>query len=171
MKPSSCRSCGYDRCDLRRRVLGNGSVQIVYQCLNCGRSASNPLSHALIPNSNQLLAWDESIAADYENQREQFREEAREEWFSDHDQYLRSPKWKEKRRLVLDRCGGVCEGCRSAGATQVHHLSYENWQDELLWELVAVCDACHHKAHTKRITPGQQLGVSQSRPIISKGAQ
>ena len=77
----------------------------------------------------------------YEEQisrREQYRE------------YLLSPEWKALRRKVIDRCGGLCEGCREERVTQVHHLTYAHVRDELLFELVGLCDACHERAHTPR---------------------
>jgi hypothetical protein len=150
MKPEKCKSCEGTQSELRRRLLGNGSIQIVYQCLSCGRSASNPVAKSAVPNWKTLPEWDDSIAEFYDADRARDREEAREVWFSEHDEYLQSREWREKRSLVMERCGGVCEGCRRAKATQVHHLSYEHWKDELLWELVAVCDNCHERAHTKR---------------------
>jgi hypothetical protein len=31
----------------------------------------------------------------------------------------------------------------------VHHLNYDHWKDELLFELVALCFDCHRKVHNK----------------------
>jgi hypothetical protein len=36
-------------------------------------------------------------------------------------------------------------------AEHVHHLSYDHWRDELLWELVAACRKCHERAHDRRL--------------------
>ena len=143
----ACKSCGSTLSELRKRVVSNGSIQIVAQCLVCGRSASNPIRHR--PQHDLLPVWDDSIALRYDVERAQDRVQARAEWFAEHDDYLRTPEWRAKRQRVLERCGGLCEGCREARATQVHHLSYEHWKCELLWELVAVCDACHEAAHSK----------------------
>lgn len=152
MKPTHCKSCDGESSELRRRHLANNSIQIVYQCLTCGRSASNPLPKSAVPNFMSLPTWDDSLAGIYDANRATDRDEQREAWFAEHNEYLRSREWRDKRALVLDRCNGVCEGCRRAKATQVHHLTYEHWKDELLWELVAVCDDCHERAHTKRAT-------------------
>lgn len=150
MQPSSCKSCEGTSSELRRRVLGNGAVQIVYQCLTCGRSASNPLAKAAVPNHARLPAWDESLAGQYDQLQANLREEQRTEWFEEHDAYLRTDKWRLKRAAVLRRANGVCEGCGERPAAQVHHLTYEHWQDEFLWELVAICIDCHERAHEKR---------------------
>jgi len=62
-------------------------------------------------------------------------------------EYLETPEWQEKRRLVIERARGICEGCRVRHASQVHHLTYENIGDEFLWQLVAVCRICHERYH------------------------
>lgn len=71
-------------------------------------------------------------------------------WWAWYDQYLLSPEWRDLRERVFDRSDGRCEGCRNLNATQVHHLTYERVGAELLFDLVAVCDECHEKAHASR---------------------
>jgi len=68
-------------------------------------------------------------------------------------EYLKTPEWRAKRRLVIERARGLCEGCGINAATQVHHLTYEHVGAEFLWELRAVCDGCHERAHA----PGRGL--------------
>lgn len=150
MKPEKCKSCEGVESELRKRLLGNGSMQIVYQCLTCGRSASNPLPKAAVPNYIGLPSWDEGLAGRYDEQWDLERQQKRSAWFEEHDAYLKTEKWRQKRLAVIQRCNGLCEGCRAAPVTQVHHLTYEHWQDELLWELVGVCDDCHERAHAER---------------------
>jgi hypothetical protein len=63
-------------------------------------------------------------------------------------------------RKVLARAHGLCEGCGERTATQVHHLSYKRVFDEMLFDLVAVCDACHDKLHAeeyRRTTPASSM--------------
>jgi 5-methylcytosine-specific restriction endonuclease McrA len=64
-------------------------------------------------------------------------------------EYLQTDAWQERRRLVLRRAGGICEGCRKARAVEVHHLTYQHIGHEFLWELVAICRACHERYHEK----------------------
>lgn len=71
----------------------------------------------------------------------------REAWFKDHDLYLQSEKWKALRGQVLQRDGFMCVRC-AAAAEQVHHLTYERWQNEELNDLVSLCRECHEKEHT-----------------------
>lgn len=65
------------------------------------------------------------------------------DWKDRYQAYLRSPEWREKRTQVLARANGVCESCGAAFATEVHHTTYDHVFDEPLWELRAVCRACH----------------------------
>ncbi len=65
----------------------------------------------------------------------------------EYDAYLKSENWHAKRKLVMARANGTCEGCGVRPATQVHHFTYENLGDELLWELTAVCNLCHERSH------------------------
>jgi 5-methylcytosine-specific restriction endonuclease McrA len=61
--------------------------------------------------------------------------------------YLESPEWKEKRRLVIERENGICQGCNSEHIEEVHHLTYTHLYDELLFHLVGLCENCHRKSH------------------------
>jgi hypothetical protein len=59
--------------------------------------------------------------------------------------YLASPAWRAKRLLVVERCDGICQ-CGQP-VSDVHHLSYEHAFDEPLEDLIALCRACHRRAH------------------------
>jgi hypothetical protein len=65
----------------------------------------------------------------------------------EHDLYLTSSQWRMKRKLVLDRCHYVCEGCGMQSAVEAHHLTYDNWKREFLFELVGLCAGCHARVH------------------------
>jgi 5-methylcytosine-specific restriction endonuclease McrA len=71
------------------------------------------------------------------------------EWWKAYEVHLQSPKWKALRKKVIERANGICEGCGRNKATQAHHLTYERVGDEMLFDLVAVCDECHSKVHQK----------------------
>ena len=68
------------------------------------------------------------------------------EWLAEHDRYLGSSAWDERRSAVLLRdkyhCLAALEHC-TGKATQVHHLSYRHWRNEPLFDLVSVCWTCH----------------------------
>lgn len=149
--------CEHQETRLTKRTIRGGSIQYVYQCLTCGRSMNQPISYErirtefagqLIPAFNETLEAEATAAriAQYDAEREA----SRREWHSEYAQYLRGPKWAEKRRKVLERCKGVCEGCGDAKATEVHHLTYEHVYEEFLFELVGLCRACHDRIHPDR---------------------
>jgi 5-methylcytosine-specific restriction endonuclease McrA len=73
-----------------------------------------------------------------------------QEWRERYDAHLSSDEWASLRQRVLERSDGWCEGCGTATAVQVHHLTYTNLGDELLWQLRAVCLPCHEKADEGR---------------------
>ncbi len=77
------------------------------------------------------------------------RDEQDRRWWAWYDQYLQSPEWQARRRLVLRRAGGKCEGCRIRRAVQAHHLTYDRVGREMLFDLVAVCAECHNQIHAK----------------------
>ena len=66
------------------------------------------------------------------------------DWWTRYNQYLASPAWQQKRALVLQRDNFLCQACRLAKASEVHHLSYAHLGNEPLVELVAVCRDCHN---------------------------
>lgn len=71
---------------------------------------------------------------------------AHKRWYA---AYLDTFEWAERRDKVLARADGLCEGCGSAEATQVHHLTYAHVGYEFLFELTAICAACHGRLHGK----------------------
>lgn len=151
--PSQCLNCGSDQRALRKRTLSNASIQFVFQCLRCGRAVTSAIARSRLNPSDVVSDWDELLYEAYQRERrealQEQREQERSEWFQRHDNYLQSSEWREKRRKVLRRARGLCEGCGNRQPTQVHHLSYAHWGNELLWELVAVCDDCHDRAHDR----------------------
>lgn len=95
-------------------------------------------------------ARDVQRSKEYEARRiehEQQRATETAEWQAAYHAHLRSGKWANTRQKVLERASGICEGCGETRATQVHHLTYKNVGHEFLWELVAICRACHERRH------------------------
>lgn len=147
----TCANCRAESQELRRRTTSNGAIQYVHQCLTCGRATSNAMSRSAIKNFRSIPDWDDTLQARYErlysSQVQAERDAERAQWFREHNRYLRSEAWNQRRLAVLKRARGVCEGCGNVAATQVHHLTYEHWKEEFLWELVAICDECHERVH------------------------
>jgi 5-methylcytosine-specific restriction endonuclease McrA len=150
--------CPHARTEVRRRISDSGRVSYWPQCLRCGRFPNGQVAKATLADPDAVPDADDTIATAYQAEqnrkiaaidqkhvRLQKRERAeRRRWY---DGYLNSPAWRAKRRAVMERAGGICEGCLSRPAVHVHHLTYDHVGDELLWELVAVCDHCHARCH------------------------
>jgi hypothetical protein len=93
-------------------------------------------------------------------QADQYKGRESERWREEYTRYLQSPEWLEKRRRVMSRCNGICEGCGEANAVQVHHRWYpprpilpgsREWiRAEKLFHLVAVCMRCHNDLHPNK---------------------
>jgi len=141
------------------RTCSNGAVQYVRQCATCGevvgqavkkadalaeRANPPPFDAALLARQRQAerQRQDDQRQADAEG-RELATQQRREEY----GQYRASVHWKERCRLVFVREGWLCEACRQARATEVHHQTYEHIFHEPLWELRAVCRVCHARLH------------------------
>ena len=61
--------------------------------------------------------------------------------------YLATPEWRRKRDEVFDRENGLCQGCKQEPIEHVHHVTYSHIYDELLFQLIGVCENCHRKSH------------------------
>jgi len=145
-------------------VVANGAVQFRHQCQICGEKIGQAIGKSAIqagcPDENRQLA------ISYDGQRKQaleaiyqkhirIQKESTAGYAQKYEKYLGSDEWAAKRTKVLKRSSGVCEGCLDKNATQVHHLTYANVFDELMYQLVALCDECHKKTH--RFEPVTQL--------------
>jgi len=126
------------------------------QCMACGEPAKR-IQKRFVTTQIEMEAkpfdkdlqqryW-QSIHAEYQRRREQQVTQNREDWFEWYNQYLNTPQWREKRERVLERDNYLCQGCRVNQATQVHHLTYERIGNEMLFDLIAVCNDCHKRVH------------------------
>ena len=69
--------------------------------------------------------------------------------------YLKSKAWSETREKFFEQFGRLC--ICGYPATQVHHKTYDNiGKENLLTELVGLCDECHRKVHSSRNTNGKE---------------
>ena len=149
-----CANCNEFNSATRRKKNRADKYQYGAQCLTCGRLVGTWMKHSDVTEPDSIPEWDENLAEDFWQEKlaalRTQRDEKRQEWFSEHSRYLQTQAWQRLRQRVLERCEGMCEGCRERAAAHVHHLSYAHWQRELLYELVALCEPCHRKAHETR---------------------
>lgn len=158
-------TCYHQKKDVVWSAVGNDGEalavrQLRHQCGDCGRLLPNALPHSMASpatpqvNIEALRDWIKHDREQWDRgrvDRKKFEEQRQIEWRERYENYLRSAQWQVKRRLVFERSGGTCEGCRQAKATQVHHLTYDHLGNELLWELAAVCRECHERVHEDSI--------------------
>lgn len=133
-------------------------VRAKRQCIKCGQGVGGN-----VPMAGVTEPWDDAlereVLSQYEAECSQYRSqvddyyrsqrgEKSREWWSEYNRYLRSPVWRVKRELVMERCGGVCECCLQREADHVHHLKYpDTFGMEPAWDLRAVCVPCHELFH------------------------
>lgn len=148
------RECRHSETSLVQFTAANGSIHIRRCCIHCGQLTGISLKrephHASLPN------YSPTTRDLYEARRERKRSEVIQkhvrlqrdkdsEFWRDYNEYLASDAWKIRRQKVLRRSGGLCEGCLERPATEVHHTTYDNVFDELLFQLRALCKECHDK--------------------------
>jgi 5-methylcytosine-specific restriction endonuclease McrA len=158
--------CDHPQVRLVAMTQSNKVVVARRQCLTCGRSVE------VVPKNtvdvSQLPPWDESIVTRWRDRQEAFYKERaaqfeREQtdqdakWWAWYNQYLLTAKWRSLRDRVMARDNHVCRGCHQARATQVHHLTYERVGNEMLFDLVAICDACHDNVHEEKESKSSQV--------------
>ena len=77
-----------------------------------------------------------------------------QDWRALYVEFLDSPEWATKRRLILKR-SPLCESCLQTPASEVHHLVYPQKRSGKLtltdfvkqpsWQLRSVCRSCHQR--------------------------
>ena len=74
---------------------------------------------------------------------------------NDYNNYLHSQAWAETRQRFFAQVGRLC--ICGEQATQVHHKTYKNiGKENLLTELVGLCDNCHRKVPQLRNPDGKE---------------
>lgn len=146
---------------LSLRTVQGGKSHYCHQCIVCGRSSAfikKEDAERLIAGGEQASPFDDKAQDRYSALRiEQFKAERElreiektQEWAEkkqDYHEYLNSVNWRVIRNKVMARCGGICEGCADKPAAHVHHKTYDNVFDELMFQLVGLCEDCHDKLH------------------------
>jgi len=75
--------------------------------------------------------------------------------------YVRSPHWQSVKQqfFASKHFSGKCFICGTDKLKfEIHHLTYENKDQELLEDLVALCKCCHHDVHFEK---GVRLWLTQ----------
>jgi len=135
-----------------------GAVVFKRYCKTCGIATTQSLAHRTIANTDiqpidpvkreQLIdRYARQRRHDYDAMANRCADRSQPQRRSSYAEYLASPQWKALRAHVMDRCGGLCEGCRENAAEDVHHLTYQHIRREFAFELVGLCRECHTRWH------------------------
>lgn len=151
--------CNHAQAPLRRKVATNGVATAWHQCANCGVKVGKAVPKKELGDRFAALPpWDDGLEMAFYKRRDQLQQKMVEaeklrtdqERKRRYEEYLTTPEWMNRKHLVMERASGLCEGCRSHPATEVHHLTYEHAGDEFLFELVAICRKCHDRLHDRK---------------------
>ena len=152
-------SCDHSRSFFAVRTLSNGQLRYVKQCEVCGSqletlTKTSAKAIQIDLGDDVFSPWDETRSdrywarrrAEEHEWRERQRREEQEAWLDRHNAYLQSDDWRQRRlaRFAIDRgrCQAKLPGCTGI-ASQVHHLTYDHWGNEPLFDLASVCRPCH----------------------------
>jgi hypothetical protein len=145
--------CQHQRLEVRCRINSAGRRYHIRQCLDCGCSVGTQVAvdGPAPPFDEEALERSRGAVTRFYAERVAARRQA---WWDRYNDYLLTDAWRAKRAQALKRDHGLCQGCLQRPATQVHHRTYDHVGDELLFELISVCDDCHERAHRARnLTP------------------
>jgi hypothetical protein len=156
-KAGSPRHCPHPQQQLRKKIDKTGQPRLYNQCLTCGSPVGTRVSAKIYSGAHigEIPSFDEELRSSYLRayfarydalraaEVERLKTQCREQY----QRYLQTPEWLARRELVLERENRICEGCRSRSATEVHHATYDHIGNEFLFELVALCRACHDRFH------------------------
>lgn len=72
------------------------------------------------------------------------------ETYKTYKEYLRHPEFLRVRALAMEKAKRVCQDCKLAFASEVHHLKYPKWGTfDNVENLIPICHLCHCKRHGK----------------------
>ena len=158
-------ACSHPQKILCNKPDKNGRPYIAEQCVKCGSRVGNfhSAKNFLHSELEALPLWNRDLETGYSKRKfaemsslwQAEKDKEDDAWWHRYEAHLQSPKWKALRKKVIERAKGICEGCGQNKATQAHHLNYERVGNEMLFDLVAVCESCHKKVH-KEQTPAEE---------------
>ena len=86
--------------------------------------------------------------------------------------YLNSESWKSKRDKLFASVGEICADCGKKKKLQAHHLTYDNFGNEPLSDLLALCKTCHMERHgIFKFTPDIKTAQLSVELVYSKAYQ
>lgn len=162
--------CKHADKQVMRVPVAGGAIQVRSVCMNCGERVGQAQSQKNAAWVATLPLFTQDTTEGYQSRRYRERHTyllnlariqhaERGKFTTFYRNYMKSPEWYEKRDLVLKRCGGVCEGCGIAPATEAHHVTYRHFGNEFLFELLGLCHGCHERIHAEDAAIGEDEGA------------
>lgn len=149
-------ACQHENCVVVLRPDSAGRKQFYRYCEECGIRLGGAIAHsAVVGTSDKSPEWFENRNREYQDLRRHAFDRIANEAAArqqqrnrdDYSTYLASPEWRRRREKVMHRANGICEGCLTNQATEVHHRTYDHIGNEFAFELIALCDHCHSRLH------------------------
>jgi len=142
--------CEHSKRETRRRVIADGRISYVAQCVLCGHTSNPIAARAALAKSPSPPPYDRYM----EERRRQAKHAEYKNAFlalrpalvAEYHAYLSSAGWRQRRNAALVRAERRCEICPNP-ASQVHHLTYARVGCELPNDLMALCSECHKFIH------------------------
>lgn len=130
--------------------MSDGRWMLREQCKKCAHFHGSAQSqHGVDMSKMPIAAEQEDTWEAFQEERneltERLNKKRQEIRFAAMDKYYDSPEWEERRQKVFKRDNYKCQSCLDAPAEQCHHLTYEHFKNEPLFDLISVCKACHDK--------------------------
>ena len=148
--------CNHDSKLIIRVTVRNGVEHVREHCAVCFSSLRAIKKSQLYLENIDYHSLEKMTSDEIDERRKEYwseiftqREAKDDEWREAYNTYLNTLEWEEKRQAVIKRDNNTCQGCLAAKIDVIHHLSYENVGDELLFQLVGLCQRCHDNAHVK----------------------
>lgn len=146
-KIKTINSCKKHDVIIVRKKDVNGRFRYKEQCLSCGFSPFSVIKnpYKMVPDFDL-----EKYDLFYKNLGDNFKIRKEIEQLvrrKSYEDYLKSPEWKAKRLLRLEKDYFLCTECGENKAQEVHHLTYVNLFNENIEDLQSVCRKCHTKIH------------------------
>ena len=129
-----------------RQKMSNGRYQLKKQCQVCGYVFGEAFKFSLVKDINLVPELDQEKRENLSLLWQMKHSNEQEERKRIYEEYINSTHWNEKRLLAIDRDEGLCVLCKAKG-TQVHHLTYKNFGNEDLRDIILLCADCHKYIH------------------------
>lgn len=149
--PECCNNAVYHYV---RHKISNGVFTLKKQCVNCNHMLPQAIKRKTVENFEALpLSVERTVSSEKWETIKKFKEYIstmiKKQYADSYAIYRQSKQWRDKRDKAMKRDNYLCQGCLTNKATVAHHTTYDNVGDELLFQLISLCETCHSKVHHK----------------------